>query len=56
MFLKLYAKKLLTNQVVGFLNSYWQGGDYVPLNYKEVFLKEIVVQSSILCTVSYFAP
>ena len=54
--LKLYAKKLLTNQIAGFLNIYWQGGDYMPLNYKEVLLKEIAVQLSVICTISCFAP
>ena len=28
----LYAKKLLTNQIAGFLNIYWQAGGYAPFN------------------------
>ena len=30
--------------------------DYVPLNYKEVLLKEIAMRLRFLFTVSYFAP
>ena len=56
MILKLYAKKLLTNQIAGILNIYWHGCDYVALNYKEVLLKEIAVWLSVICTVSFFAP
>ena len=52
----LYAKKLLTNQIAGFLNIYWQAGGYAPFNLKEVLLKGIGMQLSVLCTVSYFAP
>ena len=42
MILKLYAKKLLTNQIAGILNIYWHGCDYVALNYKEVLFVLLV--------------